>query len=63
MDKRTILALGLTLALLIAFQMYFLPKETQKQPPAQTQPQTETPPKPVAGETKEQKVLKKKSLP
>jgi YidC/Oxa1 family membrane protein insertase len=55
MDKRTILALGLTLALLIVFQMYFLPKEPQKQPPAQTQPQTEAPSKPVAGETKEQK--------
>ena len=30
MDKRTILALGLTLALLIVFQMYFLPKEAAK---------------------------------
>jgi YidC/Oxa1 family membrane protein insertase len=55
MDKRTILALGLTLALLIVFQMYFLPKEAPQQPPAQTQPQTETSPKQVAGEIKEQK--------
>ena len=55
MDKRTILALGLTLALLIVFQMYFLPKEPQKQPAVQTQTQTEASSKPVAGETKEQK--------
>ena len=55
MDKRTIWALGLTLALLIVFQMYFLPKEAQKQPAVQTQPQTETSPKPIAGETTEQK--------
>jgi YidC/Oxa1 family membrane protein insertase len=56
MDKRTIWALGLTLALLIVFQMYFLPKEAQKQPPAQqTQTQAETPSKPVAGVTTEQK--------
>jgi YidC/Oxa1 family membrane protein insertase len=55
MDKRTILALGLTLALLIAFQMYFLPKEAQQQAPVQTQPQqTDTSSKPIAGETKEQ---------
>jgi YidC/Oxa1 family membrane protein insertase len=55
MDKRTILALGLTLALLIVFQMYFLPKEAPQQPPAETQPQTATSPKPVTGEVKEQK--------
>jgi YidC/Oxa1 family membrane protein insertase len=55
MDKRTMLALGLTLALLIAFQMYFLPNEQQKQPAVQTQPQAETPSKPAAAETKEQK--------
>ena len=75
MDKRTMLALGLTLALLIVFQMYFLPKEPQKQPPVQTQPQTETqtkpkteaPFKPVAGEIKEQKkgtdTVKKETSP
>jgi YidC/Oxa1 family membrane protein insertase len=54
MDKRTIWALGLTLALLIVFQMYFLPKEQPKQPPLQTQPQTETSAKPVVDGTKEQ---------
>jgi YidC/Oxa1 family membrane protein insertase len=55
MDKRTYLALGLTLALLIVFQMYFLPKDSPQQPPAQTQTQAETPPKSVASETKERK--------
>jgi YidC/Oxa1 family membrane protein insertase len=59
MDKRTIWALGLTLALLIVFQMYFLPKEQPKQPPpqaqTQTQPQTETSAKPAAGEINQQK--------
>ena len=75
MDKRTILALGLTLALLVVFQMYFLPKGSQQQPPAQTQPQTETqtqpqtktPTKEIAGETKEQNkeggVVKKETVP
>jgi hypothetical protein len=33
MDKRTILALGLTLGILIVFQMFFLPKEPPKQAP------------------------------
>lgn len=47
MDKRTILALGLTLGILIVFQMFFLPKEPPKQAPVQTQPQTETPAKPI----------------
>jgi YidC/Oxa1 family membrane protein insertase len=67
MDKRTILALGLTLALLIVFQMYFLPGEPQKQPPVQTQPQVETPAKPAAVETKDQKketgTVKKEATP
>ena len=37
MEKRTIIALGLTLAIIIFFQMYMSPKEPQKQPvqPAQ----------------------------
>ena len=58
MDKRTIWALGLTLALLIVFQMYFLPKEQPQQPTPQTQtqpptqPQTETPAKPVVDGSK-----------
>ena len=75
MDKRTILALGLMLALLVVFQTYFIPKEQKQQPPAQTQPQTETKSqpktetlsKPVAGETKEpnkeSSAVKKETLP
>jgi YidC/Oxa1 family membrane protein insertase len=67
MDKRTIWALGLTLALLIVFQMYFLPKEAQKQPAVQTQPQAETAAKPAAVETKDQKkesdTVKKETSP
>lgn len=49
MDKRTILALVLTMILIFVFQTYFMPKEPQKQAPVQTQPQG------MANEVKEAK--------
>ncbi len=60
MDKRTIMAFGLILVLLVVFNMYFTPKtpqqtpdKTQPQTETKSQPKTETPSKPVAAETKE----------
>ncbi|MDD3846707.1 MAG: membrane protein insertase YidC [Syntrophorhabdaceae bacterium] len=37
MDKRTIIVLVLTMAMLFVFQTYFMPKEAPKQPQAQTE--------------------------
>ncbi len=60
MDKRTIMAFGLILVLLVVFNMYFTPKTPQQtpekiQPQAETknQPLTDAPSKPAAAETKE----------
>ncbi|HVN97759.1 MAG TPA: membrane protein insertase YidC [Syntrophorhabdaceae bacterium] len=55
MDKRTIVALGLIMVLIFVYQAYFIPKETQKQPPAQTQTQTEPLSKDQKNEIKETK--------
>ena len=52
MDKRTMLALGLTLAILIIFQIFFMPKGVE-QPPAQTQPKVESPANQTADRQKE----------
>jgi YidC/Oxa1 family membrane protein insertase len=38
MDKRTIIVLVLTMAMLFVFQTYFMPKEAPQQPQTQTQP-------------------------
>ncbi len=38
MDKRTIIVLVLTMAMLFIFQTYFIPKQPQQQPQTQTQP-------------------------
>ncbi|HEX2966053.1 MAG TPA: membrane protein insertase YidC [Syntrophorhabdaceae bacterium] len=54
MDKRTMLALGLTLAILFIFQAYFLPKAPQ-QTPVQTPSKTEAPSKEVAAPAKDGK--------
>ncbi len=44
MDKRSILALGLIMAIILVFQMYIIPRESQKESAAiQTQPQAVTP--------------------
>ena len=53
MDKRTIIVIVLTMALLFVFQTYFIPKEPQKQPEPQTQsqPQGEVPKPAEKGDT------------
>jgi YidC/Oxa1 family membrane protein insertase len=44
MDKRSILALGLIMAIILVFQMYIIPRESQKESAAvQTKPQAVTP--------------------
>ncbi len=48
MDKRTIIVLVLTMAMLFVFQTYFMPKETPQQP----KPQTQTQPAPPADTAK-----------
>ncbi len=48
MDKRTIIVLVLTMAMLFVFQTYFMPKEA----PQQSKPQTETQPVPPSDNTK-----------
>lgn len=56
MDKRSILALGLIMAIILVFQMYIIPRETQKETAAvQSQPQATTPPKGDNNSTKETK--------
>jgi YidC/Oxa1 family membrane protein insertase len=55
MDKRTIVALGLIMVLIFAYQAYFVPNQSQKQPVAQTQPQTQAPSKDQKNEVKETK--------
>ncbi len=55
MDKRTILALGLIMVLIFAYQVYFVPNQSQKQPVTQTQPQTQIPSKDQKNEVKETK--------
>lgn len=54
MDKRTIIVLVLTMAMLFIFQTYFMPKQPQQQPQTQTQPAPQ-------GET--QKPSEKKDIP
>ena len=44
MDKRTIIVLVATMAMLFVFQTYFMPKETPQQPKPQTQTQPAPPP-------------------
>lgn len=52
MDKRSILALGLIMAIILVFQMYIIPKESQKESAAtQTQPQATAPTTTPKGDT------------